>query len=108
MVDNSVPYWFWQGFGLIIFALVGQVLIKWVDHKFFGKEDKWSGEERRSAQIDERWLVEFLDTYKKHVKLVSELTENFANLNHKFQEHDDAESRNHRLIKEVHDKVVLG
>lgn len=104
---SQIPYWFWQGFGLIIFGLCGQLIIKWIDSKFFQKEDKWSGSERRKTiEIDEKFLVEFLETYKRHVSFVELLVKNSKEFSDRFQEHDDKETRNQKLIREIHTEVT--
>lgn len=106
----QVPYWFWQGFGLVVFALVGQVFVKWIDQKFFTKEDKWTGEERRqTVEIDELFIKQFLEIYKKHVEYVGELSTHLQasttlmkEFIKEFREHDEMEEESQQLIRHIH------
>ena len=67
MRDQAVPYWFLFGF----FTAVCWLIAKWIEYKFFKKEDKWSGDERRTAVvIDESIMKRGLEAYEKHVQLV--------------------------------------
>lgn len=113
---TQVPYWFWQGMGIVILYIIGQILVKWLDIKFFQKQDKWSGEERRhTVEIDEKLLEKFYVTYERHVKFVGDLattsetsTRILATFMAEFKDHDDKESRNQKLIKEIHSETVPG
>lgn len=114
MTSAEIPYWFWQGFGLIVLAIFGQILYKWLDFKFFTKEDKWTGTERRhTMEIDEGLLKQFIDIYQKHVDFVGVLSEN-SKVNTavlekfvvSFSEHDERESKNQIRIKQIHEEII--
>lgn len=110
---GQIPYWFWQGFGLIILYLIGQLIVKWMDMKFFKKEDKWNGEERRNTiEIDEKLLEKFYNTYERHVKFVGELAMNAETSNkvlgsfvREFQSHDQREEESQRIIRKIHSQL---
>lgn len=105
--DTAVPYWFLWGFFTLILFVLGQVFVKWIGFKFFTKEDKWIGtERRRSIEVDEHFLTEFLDTYKKHVDFVELLVKNSKEFAQQFEDHDLKESKNQKLIKELHQKLI--
>lgn len=101
---------FYKAFSLVVIWLIGQVAIKWIDWKFFQKENKWNGKERRQlVEIDEMLVKQFLDTYKRHVEYVRELSANLKTSTeamkafiYEFREHVEAEKESQRLIQQIH------
>lgn len=112
--EVTIPYWFWQGFGLIVLAIAGQIIYKWIDWKFFREvKTSISAEGRQTVVIDELFVKKFLDIYQKHVEYVSALSLNLQTqtdatraLLKDFTEHREADEDSHKIIREIHRRVV--
>ena len=88
----------------------GQIFVKWIGFKFFQKENKWSGGERRqTVEIDEMLIKQFLETYKKHVEYVGVLsttlqtsTDTMKSLAREFEDHRGLVEDTSKMIRDIH------
>lgn len=110
MTEMDIPGWFYKAISLVVFWLVGQIVVEWLKQKIKKNETEipWTGEDRRrNIVVDEKFLNEFMDTYKKHVRLVEDMTNVITDIAERFEAHDEKEARNHKFIKDIHEKMVL-